>query len=290
MSARALLPRPTHRIVSRARPGSPPRSVGIGLVLLAIGLAANTVIGPAVLDLVDYPVSETLRNETVGLELASLALVAPWSLLAGVLLLRGRRFGTVLAMAPAAYTAYMLVQYLAGLPSLEYGPHHLLQLGLLVLSGWILIEAWCAAADTVAVADEPHARRWALALAGMAGFIVLRWSPSLAGAVEGSDLPEAYAGDPGMHWTIFVLDLGVVVPCSIAVARGLWVGRGWAVTGLHALVGWFALVPPSVLAMALTKHVNGDPLASAVDSTMFAVATVVFLTATAVLYWPLRRR
>lgn len=260
------------------------------MLVLAAGLAANSAIGPVLLDLADYPISDTLRNETVGLELASLVLVAPWSLVAGVLVLRGRRFGSVLALAPAAYVVYMFVQYLAGIPSLAYGPHHLLQLGLFVLAGWIFVEAWSATADTVTVPDDRRARRWALALGLMAAFIVLRWLPSLIGAIAGAGLPEGYVGDPGMHWTIFLLDLGVVVPCSFATVRGLLAHRTWAVTALHALVGWFTLVPPSVLAMALTKHVDGDPLASWADTSMFGMATAAYLIATVLLYRPTARR
>jgi hypothetical protein len=290
MTTRALLHRPTHRTVARAKPGSPPRSVGVGLMALAVGLAANTVVGPLLLDLGEYPISDTLRNETIGLELVSLVLVAPWTALAGILVLRGRRFGTVLAMAPAAYVAHMFVQYLAGIPSLSYGPQHLLQLGLLIVAGWILVEAVLAAADTVTVPHGAAARRWSWLLLAMAGFIVLRWTPGLVGAFAGTDLPDAYAGDPGMHWTIFLLDLGVIVPCSVAAARGLRAERPSAAVGLHALVGWFTLVPVSVLAMALTKQVNGDPLASPVDSAMFAVATVLYLAVTVTLYAPLRRR
>jgi len=290
MTTGAVLPTPTHRTVVRAKPGSLPRSTGVGLLVLAAGLVANTVIGPAVLDLVDYPLTETLRNETIGLELVSAGLVAPWSVVAGIFVLRGRRFGGVLALAPAAFAAYVLVQYVAGIPSLEYGPHQLLQLGLLVLAGWVFVEAVHAVADSVPVPHEAHARRWALGVLAMAGFIVLRWAPALLGTVTGDALPDAYAGDPGMHWTIFLLDLGLVVPCSIAVARGLWTGRAWAATGLHALVGWFALVPPAVLAMAVTKQVNADPLANEADSAMLAVATVVYLAVAVALYAPLRRR
>jgi hypothetical protein len=267
----------------------PPIPLGVGLLALAAGLVLNTLVGPALLDLVDYPISDTLRNETIGLELMSLVLVAPWAVTAGVLVLRGRPVGAVLAMAPAAYVAYMFVQYLAGIPALRYGPHHLLHLALFVLAGWILVAAWRSTSAAGLVLGDQQARRWAIALAAMAAFIVLRWLPGLIGAIGGADLPASFAGDPGMHWTIFLLDLGVVVPVSFATAYALRSGRAWAVPGLYALVGWFALVPPSVLAMAITKHVNDDPMASAGDTAMFAVATALFIVVTVILYRPLLR-
>lgn len=290
MSPHAALHAPAYRRVARAKPGSAPRSVGFGLLALTTALAAATAIGPVGFDLVDTPLSAAARDEQVGLELVSAALVAPWSLIAAVLVLRGRRFGGVLALAPAAYAAYVSAQYLAGTPSTTYGPQHLLHLGTAVLAGWVLVESVVAVGDAVPVPHGRQARTWALAVLGMAAFVVLRWASALAGMATGSDLPTAAAADPGMHWTVLLLDLAVVVPCSVAVARGLWVERPWAATGLHVVVGWYALVPPAVLAMAVVKQLDADPSASAVDSSVAAVATVVFLAVAATLYLPLRRR
>jgi hypothetical protein len=183
----------------------------------------------------------------------------------------------------------MFVQYLAGIPALQYEPHHLLQLALFVLAGWILVAAWRATSAAGLVLGDRQARRWSIALLAMAAFIVLRWLPGLIGAFGGADLPESYAGDPAMHWTIFLLDLGVIVPVSLSTAYALRTGRAWAIPGLYALVGWFALVPPSVLAMAITKHINDDPMASAGDTVMFAIATTVFILVTVLLYRPLLR-
>lgn len=50
-------------------PASTPGWFGPGLVALSVALLVNTLVGPAITRLVDYPFTDTLRNETIGLEL-----------------------------------------------------------------------------------------------------------------------------------------------------------------------------------------------------------------------------
>ena len=45
--------------------------LGAGLIALGAGLAVNSLHGPFVFGIVDYPLSETLRNQTIGLDAVS---------------------------------------------------------------------------------------------------------------------------------------------------------------------------------------------------------------------------
>lgn len=108
------------------------RWLGIGLLLLAAGLAANTFLGPLFAGIIGYPFTETVYNETLGLEAVSLILVAPLAALAGVLALRDHRAAPILAIGPAAYAAYMLVQYVVGPQYPTYQPSIALHIGLLI--------------------------------------------------------------------------------------------------------------------------------------------------------------
>jgi hypothetical protein len=65
------------------------RGLGFGLIALGIGLAANSLLGPLVGEAVDFHVTETLRNQMIGLDAVSLFVVAPLSVAAGLLVLRG---------------------------------------------------------------------------------------------------------------------------------------------------------------------------------------------------------
>src|SRR3954449_6810334 len=110
------------------------RALAAGLAVLGAGLAAVALLGPLTGGPVAYHVTETLRNQTIGLDAASLVLVAPLSLLAAALTWRGRPRGPSLALgAPAsartscglpggpalalgvgAYAAYLFAQYIVG--------------------------------------------------------------------------------------------------------------------------------------------------------------------------------
>src|SRR3954453_20408866 len=85
-----------------------------GRVGLAAGLALLAVLGPLLTGAVDYRVSETLRDQTIGLDAVSLCLVAPLALVAAALVRRGRAAGPALALPVGLYTAYMLAQYVLG--------------------------------------------------------------------------------------------------------------------------------------------------------------------------------
>jgi hypothetical protein len=47
--------------------------LGFGVVALGVGLAMLALLGPLVFSVIDYRVSETLRNQTIGLDAVSLA-------------------------------------------------------------------------------------------------------------------------------------------------------------------------------------------------------------------------
>jgi hypothetical protein len=85
-----------------------------GLIALGLGLAVNSLIGPLVVDAFEFHVTETLRNQMIGLDAVSLFVAAPLSVFAGLLVLRGHLLGPALAVGIGAYTAYMFVQYTLG--------------------------------------------------------------------------------------------------------------------------------------------------------------------------------
>ena len=264
------------------------RALWVGLTVLGVALAINSLIGPLAADVVEYPISETLVNQTIGLDAVSLVVVAPWSVAAAFAVRRGHPAGPVLAIPPAAYTAYMFAQYVVGPTYLEYPAVMPFHLGIFVL-GWVLILlAW----RRIDVAELPRVgeRRWRI-YAGVVGFFALftfaRYIPSFVGMTAGEPITAEFAEDPTMFWTIFLLDVGVVVPAAIGTCVGTYRGRRWARKALYPLAGWFVLVPISVSAMSIVMYLNDDPY-GAVESVVFLTsAAVVFTAVVAWLYAPL---
>jgi hypothetical protein len=262
-----------------------------GLVALALALAANSLVGPLALALVDYPLSETLVNQTVGLEAVTLFVVVPWTLAAAVALARGHRAGPVLAIAPTGYAAYMFVQYVVGPEYATYEPVVLFHLAIFVASAALLLVAWRrVTVDALPDLSRTAERRAGVALALFALFTVFRYVPLYAGAVDGAALDAEFAADPSMFWSIVLLDLGVVVPITVATAVLLYRGSDWGRRAAYGVAGWFVLVPVSVAAMSVAMYLRDDPNAALGDVAMFAVVTVAFVAFAAWLYRPLLRR
>ena len=107
------------------------------LVALAGLLVLNSLLGPLLLGVVDYPISASMTNQLLGLEVITLVLVVPWTVFAGVLALHEDPRAPLLALAPTSYTAYTFVQYVVG-P--EYGAYSwavLFQVAIVALpAGW----------------------------------------------------------------------------------------------------------------------------------------------------------
>ena len=190
--------RPSSAAGPGPHPAPPEPPVGRGFAVLcmsvAAGLVANSVCGPLVLDLIDYPFAATIENQLIGLELVSVFLVAPHCLAAGVLALRGHPATGPLAFGPAAYTAYMLVQYVVGPEYAAYVPAAVLQLVLFVLSLVLAVWAWSRSAALGAAIPANRRRAYGLALLALAGFVLSRYASGLVGGFGAHADPRRVRG------------------------------------------------------------------------------------------------
>jgi hypothetical protein len=276
--------------VVRIGPGGPTRRhgwLGIASIALGLGLIANSLLGPLIAGLIAYPFSKSMLNQTIGLEAVSLLVVAPLCILAGVLAIRGNAAAPLLGFGPAAYTAYMFLQYVVG-PEYRYYPGALpLHLALFALGAGTSVAAW-ASVDPARLPHmrRPSERRYAVLLMMFAAFIVSRYVPALLAGIRGEPLTAESRNDVSMYWSIFLLDLGIVVPATIAAAVGLLRDLDWGRKALFAVLGWFALVPASVAAMSVVMVVRNDPNASVGQATVFTIAALVF---TGLAFLPFRR-
>jgi hypothetical protein len=255
-------------------------------VALTLGLAAllalNSVLGPLGAGLVDYDIGASLDNQLAGLELVTVGLVVPALVLGAVLTLRGRPAGPLVVVGPAAYAAYMFVQYVLGPEYSHYSLTVLFHVVVTATAGALGVWAWTLVARTpptslTATATRRRDRLRALVLVGYAGFVLLRYAGSVTGAVGGAPIGAEFEDGRTFFWSIYLLDLGFVVPATLVVARQSWRGTDAGRRGVAAVVGWFALVPPSVAAMALVMLARDDPHASVGTVLLLTAASVVFV-------------
>jgi hypothetical protein len=240
---------------------------------------------------VDYRVSETVRNQTIGLDAVSLILVAPASLLAGVLALRRHAAGPALALGIGAYTAYMLLQYVVGPDYLDYPGNNELLFPLcliLFVLGWgIVIVVWSA----IDVDRLPRSARHDRLVGGvvlpvLAFLAFFRYLPALVDAM-GDATEGGYIAGPTFFWAIALMDIGIFLPATAATCFGLLRGRPWAQKAMYAVVGWFGLVGSAVAGMAVAMYLKDDPNSSGITTVFMTGLGLAFMTLALWVYRPL---
>jgi hypothetical protein len=179
------------------------RWLAAGLLVIASGLAVVALLGPLAFELVEYRITETLRNQMIGLDAVSLFVGAPLALFAAVLALRGHVAGPALALGIGAYTSYMFVQYILGpdYADLPGDNERLFPLALLLFaSGWAVALAGWRSLD---VGRIGRSRRRDLVLGRVVlpvlGFLAFfRYLPALADAMSAAPEDGGWATLPGL--------------------------------------------------------------------------------------------
>ncbi len=269
-----------------AAPSASHRAFAVGLLALAGALLVNTALGPLGTGTIGYPISGTMLNQTIGLEAVTVALVVPLTLIAGVLALRGHGAAPLLGFGPAAYSAYMFAQYVLGPEYGRYTSAVLFQTVIFALSGALTVWAWTLASTQPMPQLTSRRRRvYGAILLALGAFIVSRYLP----VILGGPLPSEFAGARTFFWSIFLLDLGVVVPATLVAGIALLHGARLAHPALYALMGWYALVPPSVGAMSATMVVNHDPHAAPAQAVILGLVAIIFAGLAIWIFLPLLR-
>lgn len=266
------------------------RRLGVGLIALGAGLAATSVLGPLVMGTIRYRVTDLMVSQLKGADAVSLLVVAPGCVALGVAALRGHRLAAPLALGPAAYTLYMVTEVVVG-PDYLGTPGNVerffpLLLGLFLVAGAVGAGAWTMTTPSAVPPLSPgRARLVGGVLSAVAVLLVVgRYVPALSDAMSASPASQAYRAGPTIFWTIALEDLGIVIPAMLAAGVGTWRRSRWAVRTRSAVVGWSALVPLAVVAMAISMYADGDAGASLSDIVVLAVIATTLLVLAALCY------
>lgn len=284
------------RAAGRRREAPGQRWLGISVIVLGLGAAGVALLGPLVADVIRYHVSDGAAAQVVGGDAAALALVAPVSIVAGILTVRGHRAGPVLALGPAVYVLYTYVQLAMSVDIARYPGNSerffALFVGLFVLAGAIAVRAWATIQPAALPPASARVRR-ALGVFSLVVAAFLTFALHLPGLLDAwSTQPTSpeYLADPMLFWLVKFMDLGIVVPALIVIGVGILRGATWAHTAIYAAVGWFALLGSSVAGMAIVMQATGDPAASAANTVAFGLFAIVGVTVAVIVYRPLFAR
>jgi hypothetical protein len=257
-------------------------------------MAANAILGPLLLGVIDSRVSNNMQNQLLGGEIVSLLLAAPVAIVAGFLWLRGSRCAPVLAIAPALYAVYTYVQFVVGPDYTRYDGNNERAFPLylvLVILGWaIALSAW-GALGRLALPTPPLglSRTLASILIAISVLIGLAWIASIAGVIGGGTLTQEYQDDPSLFWLIRLMDLGFVIPAALMTAVGLLRHAAWSIRLAWALTGFQTLLTGSVASMAIAMTVRDDPSADAVLLMVTVATTLTLLAVSALMLRGLRQ-
>ena len=134
------------RTPAPSSPGVPRLGSGSPLIALGVGSGGVSLLGPLVGGVIEYHASDGAINQIIGGDVAALVLVAPVSILAGILILRRHSNGALLGLGPAIYAPYMYTQLALGNDPGRYAGNSeqffLLYLEHVVLGLVILTRTW----------------------------------------------------------------------------------------------------------------------------------------------------
>ncbi|MDH4148361.1 MAG: hypothetical protein OEY23_24670 [Acidimicrobiia bacterium] len=244
----------------------------------------------------DYRYSDSFTNQGIGLDAVALAGAVPIAILAGWLVHRGHLAGPVLAFIPATFATYMAPQYIVGPDYLGLPGNNerffVFHLALFITGIAATVLAWRSIDPAqLRPSTDNSDRRRSLVLFGVVALILGgRWLAGIIDLLGGDPNSIDYLENPTAYVLIRVLDLGIIVPAAIVTAFALRRHRPWARTATYAVIGWFALVPAAVAAMAIVMTANNDPNASTAATVTFVVAAAALTVAAAALYRPILPR
>ena len=276
----------------------PPGDRALAGLLFAEGtlVVAGVVLGPLVLDMLDYRTSASGLDQIRGSDLAALTVVAPLCGWIGTLSWQGNPAAPVLALAPGGFAVYIWTQLLLGSEWGRY-PGNVEWFSPLLL-GVVGVGAAVAVRATRALRTRPPlpwSRRLERAtgalMLGVAGFVVVGIHlSSLVDAFRDQPVGTGLLTTPNAFWVVKAMDLGLIAPASLLMGIGLLRRRTWARAPAAAVLGGYALLGWSVAAMGWSMVRGGAVDASlglAAGSTAVAAAVTGYAVA---VYRPLLRR
>jgi len=265
------------------------------LVLLAVGMAVASLLGPVGVGAMTYRTSPTSLNQLRGSDAATLFLIAPLALAAAALARRRHRAAPLLATGIGAYALYSYAQVVIGQEYLRL-PGNVerffpLLLGVFVLAGGAVVLGQRATPATLPALSAGMARLVSIVLLCVAAFLVLGLHlPSMVTAWQDPSSMTEYASSPTPFWMIKLMDLGIIVPVAVATGVGLLRGAPWAMRVMYPLLTAYACLGTSVAAMGLVMVLRDDPDASVFLLGGFVGFALLFAALTSAAYRPLFQR
>lgn len=259
------------------------RATGLASMALAVGIAANSILGPLFLGVIRIRESASMETQMLGGELTSLFLAAPLALVAGILWWRGHRLAPAVGIGPAGFAMYTYVQFILVPDYTRYDGNSErffpLYLVLVMLGGWLVWRAWHELWSVrIANLTSNVADAFGVLLLVVNGAFAIGWIASIVLLMIDGPTAEYQAHATGF-WLVRLVDLGFIIPFGLTTGVGLLIRAPWASRNAYALVGTQTLLACAVSGMAIRMWLSNDPGVSATLLAASTTSAVAFMVA-----------
>jgi hypothetical protein len=247
---------------------------------LALGIVVAAMLGPLVVGVIEFRLPDTLVNQYLGGEVATLFVAAPMLVGAGILWLRGDRVAPLLAFGPALYTVYTFVTAILGQEYARFNGNaeRAFPLYAALIAGGLAVGAVAgveiARQPAPALGNELRRITAGIFLAVVA-FFALSWSSQIAMVYRG-DLTQEYVDGPALFWLIKLMDLAFLLPAFALTGVGVLRRNLLATRLAYGAAGYALCMSSAVLGMAAAMWLKDDPAASVAMIAFLVPVTVGF--------------
>lgn len=279
-----------------------PRSVIIVAAYVgALVVATLAVLGPLILGVIHYPMSQSGVWQAMGVDAVNLLVMVPVLVLGGTLLLM-RRDGAKYFLILAPVTLFSLaIEAGAGQEWSKYAGNAQQFAWLYIVEVIVALVLLVGALPMFSEKDAPAFNRRGLRI--YVAFVTLllvlftvMWLQELVQvSTTGNTTSGSYQNSPAAFWAVRFMDLGVTIPLGFLGMYLLLTRPAKAYALVLLFFGFFVTMGTSVTAMGLVMFLNHDPEAQAGALFIFPLLTIMSWAGLLYLIkdklpWPRRRR
>jgi len=268
-----------HESESKVEPMIPWYVVSVTAFVCASAVIAIALLGPLLLESIQYRTSQSGIWQIQGGDLVNLLLISPILLIGAVLhLLRkdGSKYFLVLTPVVLMYTGLSIgIGQEWSNPEYSGNVEDYSWLYLIIIIGGLILLVASLSMFTEKDAPEFKKRGLRIYVAVMVLFLLMfaaMWISELAEVMRTGDTASgSYESTPTIWWTVRYLDLGVTIPVGFLALFLLATKPRRAYSLALLFFGFFVTLGTAVLSMGVMMTINDDPEAQTGALPIFAV-------------------
>ncbi|MHA1966965.1 MAG: hypothetical protein ACW964_04100 [Candidatus Hodarchaeales archaeon] len=242
--------------------------IGLTAIVLGLTIAMISILGPLILDIIEYASSESAITQGKGQDLVNLILITPLCLIGGIMyLLKKENAKYFLIMVPLYSMLYTGLAY--GLfPEWSHPTYtgnseqYSLLFYIVIISSLILL---ISSLSMFSPDDAPEFNRrnlkiYIIMVAIFLGLFAFMWIGEYLEVITTGDTSTgSYSAAPTIFWVVRYFDLGLTIPLGFIGLYLLWTRTKQAYSLMLLFFGFFVTIGTAVVGMAIIMILENDP-------------------------------